>query len=401
MYRKRNNVVPAVGCLAFLLGLASAGSAADLPRTGRIRFEIRQIADDYNEGCAVADVNRDGKPDIIAGPDWYEGPTWKRHPLRFVGSGNDEFRQNNGDHAIDLNGDGWVDVISASWFSDRIYWYENPGKEGLATDEPWTPHLILDGRPCCEGTIMADMDGDGVPDLVPNSWDEGQPAIVIGILPGKAGKAPVFKVHNLGGKGYGHGIGAGDINGDGKMDVLTPKGWYEQPAAAPFEKPWPFHPDFEAPHSSLPNLIVDVNGDGRNDLIIGHAHDYGLAWYEQGEPKDGKTTWTRHEIDKSFSQVHCLAWADLDGDGRPELITGKRWRGHKDGDPGSHDPVCLFRFVWDPASRKFEKDVISFDQGVGTGMQIRVADLDGDGKPDIAVAGKTGTYVLLNRGPVR
>ena len=99
--------------------------------------------------------------------------------------------------------------------------------------------------------------------------------------------------------------------------------------------------------------------------------------------------------------MHCLVWADLDGDGKPEIITGKRWRGHGDGDAGSHQPMCLFRYVWDPAGPKFTRDTITFDDGVGIGMQIRVVDLDGDGKLDIAVAGKTGTYVLFNRGKAK
>jgi hypothetical protein len=142
-----------------------------------------------------------------------------------------------------------------------------------------------------------------------------------------------------------------------------------------------------------------VNGDGKNDCIIGQAHEYGLRWLEQGPTRAGEITWTRHPIDKSFSQMHCLVWNDLDGDGRMELITGKRWRGHKGEDPGGSEPVRLYRYEWDPAKKGFTRDVISYDEGVGTGMQIRIADLDNDGRPDIAVAGKTGTYILFNRGP--
>jgi hypothetical protein len=154
-------------------------------------------------------------------------------------------------------------------------------------------------------------------------------------------------------------------------------------------------------HVSLPFLVVDVSGDGKNDVIIGKGHDYGLYWFEQGPEQNGEITWTRHEIDKSFSQLHCLVWADLDGDGRSEIITGKRWRAHTDGDPGLDEPVCLFRFeLVKNKGKTFARDTITYNAGIGSGMQIRTFDLDADKRLDIAVAGKTGTYILFNRGPM-
>ncbi|NQT17672.1 MAG: VCBS repeat-containing protein, partial [Planctomycetes bacterium] len=134
--------------------------------------------------------------------------------------------------------------------------------------------------------------------------------------------------------------------------------------------------------------------------IWGKAHDFGLYWWEQGKPKDdGTTTWTEHLIDDSWSQAHSLVWADLDGDGRPELITGKRVRGHAGRDPGGNDPECLFYYTWNASAREFTRYPISpVGGGAGAGMQICVADLNGDGRPDIAVSGKTGTWVLLNEG---
>jgi len=388
---------------AVLAGLACAlaTEGAAPPNPAQIRWHRHKLVQNLSEACAIADVDNDGRLDVISGPLWFQAPTWEPRPLRDVEIGNEEFFTTNGDHAFDLNGDGWVDVITASWFSDKLFWYENPGAEGLRAGRKWKEHVILDGQGQCEGTIVTDMDGDGTADLIPNSWNAERAAVIVRIRPGKDGQAPRFEPHRLGGPGYGHGLGAGDVNGDGRTDLLVNKGWYEQPAAGAWSGPWPFHGDFDFAHTSLPWLVLDLNGDGRNDLVIGHGHDYGLAWYEQGEPKEGKTTWIRHEIDRSFSQVHSLTWTDLDGDGRGEILTGKRWRAHGDGDPGAKDPQCLLRFEWDPIGKTFTKDVLSYGGWVGTGMQIRVADLDGDRRPDVAVGGKGGGYILFQRGPAR
>ena len=204
----------------------------------------------------------------------------------------------------------------------------------------------------------------------------------------------------LGEQGSGHGFAVGDVNGDGHVDILCGIGWYECPDTEPLARPWKFHPETALPSASSPWVVADVNRDGRNDLLWGRGHDYGVYWWEQGQPKsDGTTTWKEHLIDKSWSQAHSMAWADLDGDGNGELITGKRVRGHGGRDPGAKEEACLFYYTWDRAAGKLVRHTISPPGGgVGTGMQIRVAELNGDGRPDIAVAGKSGTWLLINEG---
>jgi hypothetical protein len=357
-----------------------------------------------NEGCAIGDVDRDGRPDIIAGTHWYAAPDFIPRPVRDIpqislGFGSKGFYANNADLVYDVDGDGWLDVISGGWTESQINWYKNPGKDGLEKGWKWEPHLLVNARAQNEAFELRDLDGDGVPEIVVFCWVKKAPVVAWKLTKAADGR-PTVKRFVLGANGCGHGYAFGDINGDHREDILCEVGWYERPAGDPFAKPWRFHPETALRTASSPFVVADVDGNGRNDIIWGRGHDYGVYWRKQGKPKpDGTTTWKEHLIDKSWSQAHSMAWADLDGDGKGELITGKRVRGHGGRDPGAKEPACLFYYSWDSAARKFVRYTISGPGGgVGTGMQIRVADLNGDGRPDIAVAGKSGTWLLINEG---
>jgi len=359
---------------------------------------------DRNEGMALADVDRDGKEDVIAGGWWYRAPNWERGVVRDLQQ-DKEFAGNNGDLAMDVDGDGWVDVISGSWMAPEVNWYQNPGKQGLKEGKKWKAHLITRLREC-EGKLLHDFDGDGLPELVLNSWNDNAPVVICRLTRGSGG--PRFQRYNIG-KRSGHGMGIGDINGDGRADVIVHEGWFETPAK-PFQSTdWSFHKEFNLGHTSVPVAVHDVNGDGLADIIYGEAHNYGLFWLEQEKGSGGERTWKKHVIDKEISQVHCIVTADLDGDGRKEVITGKRLRGHAGGDKGSKDPVGLYYYTWNSGKKNFTKHIISENPGFqtneelqlrgapGTGMQICIRDLNGDGRPDLAVAGKSGSYILMNQ----
>ncbi len=380
--------------IVFFLAIAATAVGAE-----SVRFTKRALAIDANEGCAIADVNKDGKPDIVAGRNWFAAPDFVPRPLRLIEDWQ-SYAQTNGDAVYDVNGDGWPDVIGGYWCLREVHWFQNPGPVELARGRLWPKHVLGDvGATTNEAQYLRDLDGDGTPEWIVSNWNKNAPFAVWKLVKDEKGQPTLQKVV-LGPKGNGHGIGFGDINGDGREDILVGSGWYKRPAANPLGTEWRYHPDWDL-HASCPMLVSDLDGDGRNDFILGNGHDYGLFWMRQLEAapdgKTGKTKWERIVIDKSWSQVHCLHWADLDGDGQPDLLTGKRVRAHDKGDPGAADPPCLYYYTWDKAARKFTRHVI--DEGtIGAGMQLATADLDGDGRIDIVAPGKAGTYLLLNQG---
>lgn len=375
-----------VPVFSFLL-LSGSYIHTEAQQTGSIKFTKKAIASETFESVDVFDVNNDGKPDIVSGAFWYEGPDfWNRHYIaemkRF-----DQYYDDFSTIPMDVNGDGYIDFVSGGWFGKTMHWYENPGKE----KKDWPDHPITEcGN--VETTRAWDVDGDGFPEIVPNT--PGYPLICLKLDRTKG----TFVKYTIADK-QDHGLGFGDINGDGRGDFVISKGWLEAPAD-PWKGKWTLHQDFDLGTASVPVIIADVNGDGKNDLISGAAHGYGLDWYEQHMDKaTKKTSWTKHAIDPFSSQYHCLMWADIDGDNQPELITGKRYRAHNGNDPGEKDDLGMYYFKWNGES--FTKHIISYGPygtGKGSGIYFSVADLRNSGRKDIIVAGKDGLCIFFNEG---
>lgn len=396
----------AAGCAAILLwvGAPVASAEADDGK-GWLNFRVQELHQDRNEGMAIADYNGDGHLDISAGEFWYEGPDFtKQHKLRKLEPfGGGEYLTNHSEHAIDVNLDGHLDIITGSFMETELTWYENPGPEGLREGRMWKRHVLIDtGLKQNEGSLMADIDGDGTLELIINHWNDGQPMRYYKITPAKDGPmVEMVVVAEAGENTNGHGVAVGDLNGSGRNDIIYKNGWYEQLENGT----WKRHAAWTKPFMSLPALVIDVNGSGRADILWGNGHNYGLYWEEQLEPSaDGSLRFRQHVIDDTWSQAHVLVWHDLDGDGKPELITGKRYYGHGGKDPGADDGVVLYAYKWNAEKPGFVRHPIVVSapgakQGPGVGLQLRVADLNGNGRPDLAAVGKSGTYIIWNEEP--
>ena len=320
--------------LALLIGVAlpSGLSAADL------HWRKVKLFHDPNEACAVADFNNDGRLDVSAGRNLFLAPDFTPRPLREVPEFGDDYLENNGEHAHDVDGDGWMDLIAGSYMGKEVHWFKNPGAKGLDYGKLWAKQVLQVTAQENEITFLRDLLGDRRPEFVVDSWNPKNP-MTIWKLANNDGKHTFEQL--VVGNVNGHGMGFGDINGDGREDITFRSGWYERPAGDPSAAPWKLHEDWLYDQASCPMIIADLNGDGRNDVIWGSGHNYGVFWMEQLAPKDGKTQWREHVIDKSWSQAHVLAWEDIDNDGQPDLITGKRVRAHPKGDPGTDDPACV------------------------------------------------------------
>jgi len=373
----------------------------------------------FPECCSVADLDGDGDLDIVAGRNWYEAPDWKKHTdFRDGAETNGPETDDNSEFAMDVNRDGRPDIVSSGWmFMRGAFWYENPGPAGLRAGTKWKATRIHSAKNM-EGVIHGDIDGDGDEDILCNHWAP---------VPGQGmtwlehiDRPPWLVEHVIGTEGEYHGNGLGDINGDGRVDIVTPTGWYEAPAKPATER-WTFHADYlvhrvGAPKQSIPAshpmLVYDVNRDGRNDIIVGASHEYGLAWLEQRLDAQGRRSFVTHWIETDFGQFHTMALGDLNGDGVPDLVTGKRLFAHHGRDTSCYDP--LFVFWYDLQGGRCARHVLSFNHlpwypgernqnpppnwAIAVGMKLCVVDLDRDGDNDIVVSGKSGLYVFYNEG---
>lgn len=388
-------------------------------------FKRIQLSDQFwGEGANFGDLNNDGKNDLISGPYWWEGPDFaKRHeyypaqatfqlalgPLTKVtvpgfegGLGKANTYSNNFfAWAQDFNKDGWKDILIIGFPGQKTSWFENPqGKEGH-----WKEHLAF-AQTDNESPTFADITGDGKAELVCITKGQYGYAVPDATDPTKPWAFHAISPNNRYGN-FTHGMGLGDVNGDGRMDLLEKDGWWEQPASLADDPLWVFH---RQPFGSggAQMYAYDVNGDGLNDVITSlSAHGFGLAWYEQVKGESGigfkehvfmNKTPKDNKYGVKFSELHAIDLIDMDGDGLKDIVTGKRFWSHgRTGDPDRNDQAVLYWFKLTRGSDK-SVDFVPYliDDNSGVGTQVVAGDVNGDGLADVVVGNKKGTFVLLH-----
>ena len=363
---------------------------------GPIKFKMYNIDNAHrSEGTAVADVDKDGDMDILVGDYWYEtkpNSTWTIHEIRTPGVyAVTDYSEAFVCYADDFNNDTYPDLLVMPYGGKEVKWYENP-KGGAGR---WTAHSVGYSY-YNEQPIFVDVLGTGQKYLISSNTAAQFAYYRPGTDAAAAwNKVAISQAGAPNGNQWDHGMGIGDINCDGRKDFITQEGWYENPVSQGVN--WAFHPSkFNTISPEQPSNIYpyDINKDGKMDLVTANAHGYGVWWYEQL----AGNTWKTHTIDDAVSENHSMNFDDMDNDGSPDIITGKRWYAHNGADPGGNDPAILYWIKYTVAAGvpTFTKYVIYNNSGIGINFQT--GDFNGDGLKDICISNKKGVKMYYQEG---
>ncbi len=382
-----------VTLLVFCLLTAAGNSRAQpTPEQSRPDWVRHVIAEGFQTQTVVAaDFTGDGLIDVVTGDITpghermilYVAPDWK--PVVLSSGIRTIFGV-----AMDVNGDGRLDVVASRYHPGLVYWLEQP-KDPV--HDKWIYHVADDsaagGADGVHGLWAGDVDGDGKLDLIASSGQPKGPVrdslVWFRIPQNPADKWERYLVADGDAPGLSHYVGLGDVNGDGRPDVASAA---KDSAGGNWFAWWEQGADVRKPWKK--HLIAE-NQFGSTNILIGDLNGDGKPDFAASRGHGSgitwyeATAWTPHDISTQIKGPHSLALGDMNGDGKPDLVTVAK------------DSKIAAWFENDGKGH-FKEHRIGDDQSA---YDIRLVDMNGDGRPDVLVAGFESSNVIWyeNRVP--
>jgi FG-GAP-like repeat len=327
---------------------------------------------------ALVDVDRDGDLDFVLGgrpfkPSqlyWFEFQSPDRWVQHVVGT---NFLSDVGLAALDVDGDGWIDFVCSG------VWYRNSGRP---REQPFERIMFDDDAAGAHDILVADIDHDGKPDIVMMGDERTKLNALCWYSIPRDVKQPWTR-HSIGPPVHGAITpnGVADLDGDGDLDVVRADTWFEN--ADGKGNRWVPHPNIPMGRKGpfgvcVRTSVLDLDGDGISEIVIADADitDSKVVVLKNGDSKGGR--WEKILVPQSFicGSLHALAVADVNGDGKPDLISNEQ---EELLPAGRENPRWI---VWENlGGLKFREHVI-LDTKLG-GHELQVGDVDRDGDIDI------------------